>query len=406
MKKTKPQKEESEPRVTDSFDAKKIQQLKIYKNNAYAAVLNRTVNGCELRFDPEFVRQNAHMLMTYQTPVQAGPVIFEGVNLPPYFAGLLPEGLRLKALTKRIKTSSDDLFSLLAAAGHDAVGDIHFSDKGEESENLFTDFKKIKNEIQQAIHLDQHALAGVQDKVSADRISLPITIKNKTKSYILKLASDEFPEIIQNEYLSLQIAKSSGLIVNKARVVTDINGVEALLVERFDRLWDQKEKRWLRHHQEDACQFLNRYPADKYNLSLQEIAAGIRKFASSPEIEVLKLLQLKAFSYLIGNGDLHAKNISLLSDQLSPCYDIVCTAVYGDEKMALMMDGKNQNLKRQNFIDFGKRNGLPPALVESMLDKMKFKFEKNLEKIFLLKIAKAKEKYMRSLFKIRLGHLE
>ena len=389
---------------TDLSDAKKTQQLKIYKNSVLVGSLFRTETGCELRFDPVFVKHSSNTFLTYHIPVKES-LSFEGVNLPPYFAGLLPEGLRLKALTKRIKTSADDMFSLLVAAGNDPVGDIHFTDMAEGSEDLLSDFKKIKTEIQKALPLDSHALAGVQDKISADRISLPLNIKNKNKSYILKLASDEFAEIIQNENLSLQIAKACGLSVNKTKIIKDANSVEALLVERFDREWDSKNKMWLRHHQEDACQFLNRYPADKYNLSFQEIANGIQNLAASPEIEILKLLQLKAFSYLMGNGDLHAKNISLLNDQLSPCYDIVCTALYGDDKMALMFDGKNQNLKRKNLIDFGRRYGLPSALIESMLDKMLIRFEKNFEMIFALQVAQEKEKFLRTLFKQRLEHL-
>ena len=49
---------------------------------------------------------------------------YDEVNLPPFFAGLLPEGLRLRALVQRVKTSEDDLFSLLLAAGADTVGDL------------------------------------------------------------------------------------------------------------------------------------------------------------------------------------------------------------------------------------------------------------------------------------------
>ena len=42
----------------------------------------------------------------------------------PFFAGLLPEGVRLRALVRRVKTSEDDLLSLLVAAGADCIGDV------------------------------------------------------------------------------------------------------------------------------------------------------------------------------------------------------------------------------------------------------------------------------------------
>lgn len=383
---------------------KKIDTLEIYKNNEYVGQLNRTEVGCEIIFASEFARNHKSQQISYHLKVSEAPLNFTGVNLPPYFAGLLPEGLRLKVLVKKIKTSADDMFSLLAAAGTDPVGDLHFKNGHEENE-LPLDFEKIKTDLKKAKSLDSKTLAGVQNKISADRVTLPVKIKKKEKSYILKLESDEFQESLQNEDVSLKIAKNCGLNVNKTKIIKDKNDVSALLIERFDRDWNSKLNRWQRYHQEDACQFLDKYPADKYNLSFQEIAQGIQKYSSSPEIEILKLLQLKAFSYLIGNGDLHAKNISLLKDQLSPCYDILCTAVYGDEKMALHFDGKNKNIKRQNFVTFGKRYGLSEVLVESMLNKLLPKFNKNYEKIFSLEIAKAKEKYLRGFFSKRMADL-
>lgn len=398
-------------------DSKAIQKIKLLKNNKWIGDIQRTNHGCEIHLTDEFQSTNLSRKLTYRISSAEKKQSFIGVGLPPYFAGLLPEGLRLKALVKREKTSVDDLFSLLVASGVDPVGDIHFEIEGKSaSEEMFPstlprDFEGIKKKIKQGAKLDSVPLAGVQDKISADRISLPISIKKKNKSYILKLSSNEFPDIIQNEIQCLLIAKACGLNVNNARIVQDENEVEALLVERFDREWDESAKRWTRFHQEDACQFLDRFPSDKYRVSFQEIAEAIVELATSPEIEILNLLKLKAFSYLIGNGDLHAKNISLFqlgddgSSQLTPFYDLVCTAIYGDQKMALMMDGKNQNLKRENFISFGERYGLPEAATGSMLDKLCVLFSKHSSKIFMVPAAAKKEKYLKQLFKERLRHL-
>ena len=118
-----------------------------------------------------------------------------------------------------------------------------------------------------------------------------------------------------------------------------------------------------------------------------------------------------AFSYLIGNGDLHAKNVSLVKKptdsgfMMSPCYDIVCTAIYGDEKMALMMDGKNQNLKARNFIEFGQRYNLPEAATRSMLDRLAAGFNKNHSILFSVPLAQKKEKFLKQIFKERIGYL-
>ena len=43
---------------------------------------------------------------------------------PPFFDGLLPEGIMLEALLKRTKIDRDDLLSQLIAVGADLVGNV------------------------------------------------------------------------------------------------------------------------------------------------------------------------------------------------------------------------------------------------------------------------------------------
>lgn len=394
------------------MDSKSVNQIKIFKNDIEAGAIVRTKDGCRIEFNEEFKKENSHL--TFKITTEKKIYDFKGVGLPPYFAGLLPEGLRLKALIKKMKTSQDDLFTLLVESKGETIGDIHFAEPGaaETELDLPENFKLIKEKLHKGLNPGHDTLAGVQDKLSADRISLPLTLKKKNKSYILKLSSGEFPDVVQNEASCLTLAKICGLEVNKSQIVKDKNGQQALLVERFDRQWNKQEKKWIRYHQEDACQFLDRYPADKYLLSFQEVADEVANLATSPEIEILNILKLKAFSYLVGNGDLHAKNISLFqkSDddicRLTPFYDIVCTAVYGDQKMALMFLGKNQNLKKKNFIEFGQRYQIPEVAIVSMLAKLTNLFQKNHEILFTYPAAKAKEKFLRQFIKERLEHLK
>jgi serine/threonine-protein kinase HipA len=179
----------------------------------------------------------------------------------------------------------------------------------------------------------------------------------------------------------MELARKCGIETAKTKLVKDKDSNYGLLVTRFDRTWNPKEEKFLMHHQEDACQFLNKYPAEKYRISINDIVKGIEKHVPAAKVAILKLLQLYAFSYLIGNGDLHAKNVSLLikSDsqfpELSPAYDLICTYIYGDHKMAIKLDGRDDNLKRKNFIDFGLRFGVPEVACNKMLDRLLFKLK-------------------------------
>jgi serine/threonine-protein kinase HipA len=47
-----------------------------------------------------------------------------GGAVPPFFAGLLPEGVRLGVVTSSTKTSADDHLTLLLAVGADTIGNV------------------------------------------------------------------------------------------------------------------------------------------------------------------------------------------------------------------------------------------------------------------------------------------
>jgi len=83
-------------------------------------------------------------------------------------------------------------------------------------------------------------------------------------------------------------------------VIEDRDGVSSLLVERFDRrLVNGSVKRLA---QEDACQLLNRWPADKYRVSFNDIANRLVEVVSSSEASIMNLVEQVAFSWIIDNS--------------------------------------------------------------------------------------------------------
>ena len=55
-------------------------------------------------------------------PVDLGEIHFDG--FPPFFDGVLPEGVMLDGLLRQKKIDKDDLFSQLVAVGRDLVGAV------------------------------------------------------------------------------------------------------------------------------------------------------------------------------------------------------------------------------------------------------------------------------------------
>ena len=298
----------------------------------------------------------------------------------PFFAGLLPEGLRLRALVRAVKTSEDDLFSLLAAVGVDTIGDVSVTAPGAspaERVDVVPDapWAQVEFEALLARSLDLDAVvahgsfAGAMPKLSATTISFPLRRAGAPHQYLLKLAPPEFPRLVENEAFFMAAARAVGIPTANVTAIRDARGASGLLVERFDRVATARGD-MQRVHQEDACQLLDRYPADKYRLKLQDVSDALA-VTSAPLVARLELLRLQAFSYAIANGDLHAKNISVQRRSglvaLAPAYDLLSTLPYGDSKLALSLEGRDERLTWKHFAAFGERQGVSTASVRRVL---------------------------------------
>src|SRR5277367_3336783 len=77
----------------------------------------------------------------------------------------------------------------------------------------------------------------------------------------------------------------------------------------------------------------------------------------------------------IGNGDLHAKNVSVVDADvgwvLSPAYDLLSTRPYRDRSMALQFEGRDDNFRRKHFVAFGRRFAVGEKAIHALLDKLR-----------------------------------
>ena len=365
-----------------------VNEVDVYCRQKLVGRIVRTNNGSEFHcLESAGEKPPTRVGVAFSIPPSRKRVVTHGINLHPFFAGLLPEGLRLSSLTRRTKTSADDLLSLLVAVGSDCIGDIAVVPKGSELPEVkgLIDVAKIhENDFEEILQaslettstsLTDVSIPGVQEKISGYMISFPVGAKSQQASYILKLNPTDRPLLVENEEYFLRMAKDCGLKVTQAKLMHDQNGVAGLLVTRFDRLFGEGTTTPAKVHQEDACQFLDRYPADKYRITCREIAEGILEFAHAPLVEILKFLELYAFSYIIGNGDLHAKNVSLWVSpttrlvELTPAYDLLTTQAYRglDQRMAMKLGAKDDEFLRQDFVNFGARFGVRETPIVKML---------------------------------------
>ncbi|MBL8911510.1 MAG: HipA domain-containing protein [Archangium sp.] len=358
-------------------DPRSAELLNVFHNYEHVGVLRRLARGCEFSWTPEYFaahRANPEGLARH-LPFASATLPHPQDNLPPYFAGLLPEGLRLRAVLARTKTSEDDLFTLLVAVGSNCVGDLfpmlpgatHPLEEREHKEPL--DRVRFSELFAAVLEHDSAPIAGVQEKLSPSMISFPFATTGK--QWILKLNPPERERLVENEHFFMNMAGECGLNVPRTHLVHDKSGAPGLLVERFDRI--RKNGRWFGVRQEDGCQLVDRFPADKYRIKTSDLFEAL-EICVAPIASRAAFLEQLAFSYLIGNGDLHAKNVSVTAAngllQLSPAYDVLCTRPYRDQSLALEIEGRKDNLKRRDLLALGERYGVRTTATEDRLDRL------------------------------------
>lgn len=93
---------------------------KIFVNGVYAGDLIELVRGKHYRFEYSTEYQGPSVSLTMPLAKR----VYEYDRFPPFFEGLLPEGIMLEALLKRAKIDRDDLLSQLIQVGGDLVGNV------------------------------------------------------------------------------------------------------------------------------------------------------------------------------------------------------------------------------------------------------------------------------------------
>lgn len=354
----------------------------VYKGGVLAARLERIEGGTRFSYLPAYLSARGEAVAV-SLPLSPRPIDTPAGAVPPFFTGLLPEGRRLASLRRAVKTSADDELGLLMAAGADPVGDVQIVPHAEPLEAEARDAEHAVEFdarrppdfaalVDDPALVDPKALPGVQDKVSAGMISLPAV--QDERRYILKLNAPEFPHVVENEFLIYRYAARLRLPLSRVELVRDVAGRPGLLVERFDRPVKPNGGTG-RLAVEDGSQLLGLYPADKYNVSYEELCHALAAQCAA-RLPALRNLALQgAFAWLVGNGDLHAKNVSVVQGltapgewSVAPVYDITSTVPYGDRSLALPLGGKRTGISRRHFLAWAAELGLPPRAATAVVD--------------------------------------
>lgn len=285
-------------------------------------------------------------------------------------------------------------------------GEKKYSDKGlkQLSRNLthlkdlpFTQEEQLR---EAAIRADKMSIQGVQPKLSAklnvkDEV---FDIVDRGGTYILKPQNNFYPELPENESLTMKLAELAGIEVPLSGMIYSLEGKLTYFIKRFDR-YGRNKKLSL----EDFAQLSGKSRETKYDYSMEKLVNLIDTFCTFPAIEKVKLFRLTIFNFLIGNEDMHLKNFSLITRdnkvELSPAYDLLNTTIVvprAQEEIALPIAGKKRNLNAKILIDYfaKERLKLNDNIINQTLEQIKLQFDnwESLIKISFLS-NEMKEKY-------------
>lgn len=262
-------------------------------------------------------------------------------RLHPYFSNLLPEGHLRTYLAAHAHVKSVRDFPLIWVLGRDLPGALQIVDESGASGP--SDDHEHHDRANESDGVLRFSLAGVQLKFSANgdpKRGLTIPVAGMGGHWIVKMPDQRFKRVPENEYSMMTFAKAVGIAVPEVglmspgeiaglpRDVRNLTG-DAYYIKRFDRL-----PTGARVQTEDFAQANGIYPDNnrkytQFNFDL--LAEQVAQIAGIPGM--LELTRRLVFTAGIGNGDMHAKNWSVIyrdgqTPELAPAYDYLSTIVY------------------------------------------------------------------------------
>jgi serine/threonine-protein kinase HipA len=276
-------------------------------------------------------------------------------KIDPFLWGLLPDNARiLESWAQSFSVSARNAFGLISNVGEDCPGAIQFVRPEKLSKVLAGTSANVDWLTEQDIAdrlrilVRDHAawriqkdtghfsLAGAQPKTAflfqEGRWGVPSGRTPTT--HIFKPPMPDFDGHVENEHFCLRLASQFGILVPESKVVRFQDQI-AIVITRYDRIPDESVIR--RVHQEDMCQAFGLPPTLKYEADggpgASKIAELIRTYSLRPTEDIDAFVDALGFNWLVGGGDAHAKNYSVLiasgtDVRLAPIYDVASILAY------------------------------------------------------------------------------
>ena len=368
-----------------------MESLNVFLLEKLAGVLESEKGTLSFRYSEDYLQDPSAAPLSFTLPLRKEP--FDNQTTTVFFDNLLPPEVVRKRLGKILHLSRHNVFGFLKAIGGDCAGAVSLYPAEEEnaSENPPT-LRELSNEeaVEILTQLPKRPLnlgrddgfrisgTGAQDKLIAcvkdNKILLPLY--GEPSTHIIKPPIAEYPDSVFNEFFCMRLAEKIGFSAPSCDIIY-FDNIPYYCVKRYDR--KEVTGKVFRLHQEDFCQLFSVDPEKKYEYDGGPTIPICFNLIKKMHIGIagqVDFIRRVVFNFLIGNGDAHAKNFSVLykgkTTKLAPVYDLLCTEIYSNLSREFAMSiGKEfafANITRVNFQEMAVDCKIRPGIVFAQID--------------------------------------
>jgi serine/threonine-protein kinase HipA len=197
-----------------------------------------------------------------------------------------------------------------------------------------------------------------------------LEIVGPKSTHILKPPSERFGHLPANEHVTMLIGRRMGLDVPPCGLLRLDDQALVYVVRRFDRNGAKKNTN-------DFCQLLGVPPEKKNDGTAEQCSQAVQACCAPPAPSLASLFRLFLVAYVLHNGDLHLKNLSVIetpdgSWRLSPAYDLVNTHFYERNAWCVILPigEQRRDISRKNWLAFAESCGLSPTAGAEVVDEV------------------------------------
>lgn len=341
-------------------------------------------------------------------------------HLPAFFTNLMSEGWVKRYQAQLARLDVDDKFGLLLAHGAELIGPIkvlpnqltdeeldHKPERPQKNLKGFTiDFARDQFNDVAIRSLGRASISGVQPKMFLTHkagAKKTLTASLGMGPYIVKPSPKDLPDLAVNEFIIMRLCQLVGFNVADHALVPFSCGELTYVTGRFDLDINGRNIGFI----EDLASVMDVAPGNKSSETLSyEQALKVAHANCGYHAQVFRdgFLQV-LMAYLVGNNDLHLKNMSLVrslgSDTatgFSKIYDMVSVAPYkeydGSELSIWLMESEVKDAKstssynnygyytEHDFVAFAAQLGLDQKAAKKLIHALVKKVSQNLDKAF------------------------